>query len=88
MTTFIRKDASYMSSRSQNELIGIVAKYIFQKWHIEENKKVNYRSISANKVYVCMCVCMYVCMYVYMYVCVCMYITETVIANTIMKDST
>ena len=38
-----------MSPTSENNLISIVAKYIIQKWLIEEIKEIKY-SISAEKV--------------------------------------
>ena len=57
----LQKDVFYKSSTIQNELIGILVKYIIQKWLIEEIKEVNDRSAVANEVttvyvHVCRCV--------------------------------
>ena len=43
----LRKDISYMSPASQNELIAIAAKYIVQKWLFLQTKVL---------VYTCMCI--------------------------------
>ena len=51
-----------MNSTSQNELISIVAKYIFQKWKFLQIKLLAYMS------YMCICICIYVYMCVYLYV--------------------
>ena len=64
-----------MSPASQNESIGIVAKYIIQIWFIEEIKEVKCRSISsdeATSVYVQVWMCIYI--YIYTYIYICMYI--------------
>ena len=52
----------FMSTTSQNELIGIIAKYIIQKWWFLQTKLVVYMCI-------CACVYMYICMRIYNTIC-------------------
>ena len=45
----LRKDVSYMSPASQNELIEIIEKHIIQKRFIEEIKDAKYHSVQQIK---------------------------------------
>ena len=67
----LRKDVSYTTPKNQNELIGIIAKYIIQKLLFLQTKLIVYMCMMCMFICVCISICMcrrrcnfYMCVYI------------------------
>ena len=68
----LRKDVSYTSPKNQNELIGIIPKYIIQKLLFLQTKLIVYICMMCMFICVCISICVgvgviFTCAYIYMF---------------------